>query len=163
MLCKIWGFHGSDFEECRLLGYQNPVRTSPETLYFSATDLNHLILCKILGFHCGDGEKCRLSWMWHRVVFVSIHFSEKCVFSVVKVKRISGLGITLAVTSNWITLWRIIAVLLVRDNLSDERMRLQVTRTSATGPCQRSQSRPKFRRTYSPVWDWVPFCVGPYG
>jgi hypothetical protein len=22
MLCKIWGFHGSDYEECRLLGYE---------------------------------------------------------------------------------------------------------------------------------------------
>jgi hypothetical protein len=31
MLCKIWGFHGDDYEECRLLGYKNPVRTSQET------------------------------------------------------------------------------------------------------------------------------------
>jgi hypothetical protein len=22
-LCKIWGFHGDGFEECRLLGYTN--------------------------------------------------------------------------------------------------------------------------------------------
>jgi hypothetical protein len=26
--CKILGFHGGDYEECRLLGYKNPVRTS---------------------------------------------------------------------------------------------------------------------------------------
>jgi hypothetical protein len=32
MLCKIFGFHGGDYEECRLLGYKNPVRTSQETL-----------------------------------------------------------------------------------------------------------------------------------
>jgi hypothetical protein len=25
MLCKIWGFLGSDYEECRLLGYRDPV------------------------------------------------------------------------------------------------------------------------------------------
>jgi hypothetical protein len=34
--CKIWGFYGGDYEEC-LLGYRNPVRTSQETHYFSAT------------------------------------------------------------------------------------------------------------------------------
>jgi hypothetical protein len=31
MLCKISGFHGGNYEECRLLGYKNPVRTSQET------------------------------------------------------------------------------------------------------------------------------------
>jgi hypothetical protein len=25
--CKICGFHGGHYEECRLLGYKNPVRT----------------------------------------------------------------------------------------------------------------------------------------
>jgi hypothetical protein len=24
MLCKVWGFHGGDYEECRLLRYKNP-------------------------------------------------------------------------------------------------------------------------------------------
>jgi hypothetical protein len=28
---KIWGFHCSDYEECRLQGYINPVRTSLAT------------------------------------------------------------------------------------------------------------------------------------
>jgi hypothetical protein len=28
MLCKIRRFHGSDYEECRLLRYISPVRTS---------------------------------------------------------------------------------------------------------------------------------------
>jgi hypothetical protein len=32
MLCKIWGFHGSNYEECRLLGYKTSVRTSGDTL-----------------------------------------------------------------------------------------------------------------------------------
>jgi hypothetical protein len=31
MLCKIWGLHSGDYEEYRLLGYKNPVRTSRET------------------------------------------------------------------------------------------------------------------------------------
>jgi hypothetical protein len=38
MLCKISGFHGSDYEECRHLGYKYRVRTSPETHYVSATE-----------------------------------------------------------------------------------------------------------------------------
>jgi hypothetical protein len=40
-------FHGGDYEECRLLGYKNPVRTSQETHYFSATESSQLMLCKI--------------------------------------------------------------------------------------------------------------------
>jgi hypothetical protein len=47
MVCKIWGFHGGDYEECRLLGYKNPVRTSQETHYVSTTEPSRLILCKI--------------------------------------------------------------------------------------------------------------------
>jgi hypothetical protein len=60
MLCKIWGFHGGDYEECRRLGYKNPVRTSQETHYVSATQHSQLMLCKIWGFHCSDYEECRL-------------------------------------------------------------------------------------------------------
>jgi hypothetical protein len=44
MLCNISGFHGSDYEERRLLVYKNPVRTSQETYYVSATAHNRLIL-----------------------------------------------------------------------------------------------------------------------
>jgi hypothetical protein len=47
MLCKISGFHGGDYEECRLLGYKNPVSTSQETHYVSATESSQLMLCKI--------------------------------------------------------------------------------------------------------------------
>jgi hypothetical protein len=56
MLCKIWGFHGSDYEECRLLGYKTQGRTSQETRYLSATESSQLMLCKIWGFHGGDYE-----------------------------------------------------------------------------------------------------------
>jgi hypothetical protein len=47
MLCKIWGFHDGDYEECSTLGYKNPVRTSQETHHVSATQLSQLMLCKI--------------------------------------------------------------------------------------------------------------------
>jgi hypothetical protein len=60
MLCNIWGFQGGDYEECRLLKYKNPVRTSEETHYVSATESKGLILCKIWGFYGGDYEEYRL-------------------------------------------------------------------------------------------------------
>jgi hypothetical protein len=43
-------------EECRLLEYKTPVRTSQETHYVSVTDPSWLLLCKIWGFHGGDYE-----------------------------------------------------------------------------------------------------------
>jgi hypothetical protein len=57
---KIWGFHCSDYEECCLLGYQNPVRTSQEMHYVSTTDPSQLMLCKIWDFHSCDYEECCL-------------------------------------------------------------------------------------------------------
>jgi hypothetical protein len=45
-LCKILGFHDGDYEEC-FLGYKNPVRTSQETHYVSATEPSRLLLCKV--------------------------------------------------------------------------------------------------------------------
>jgi hypothetical protein len=59
-LSKIWGFHGSAYEECLLLGYKNTVRTSQETHHVSTTELSQLMLCKIWGFHGCDYEECRL-------------------------------------------------------------------------------------------------------
>jgi hypothetical protein len=47
LVCEFWGFHGCDYEECRLLGYKNPVRTLQETHYISATDPSRLMLGKI--------------------------------------------------------------------------------------------------------------------
>jgi hypothetical protein len=43
-LRKIWGFHGGDYEERRLLGYKNPVRTSQETHCVSATEPSRLLV-----------------------------------------------------------------------------------------------------------------------
>jgi hypothetical protein len=51
-------FHGGDYEECRLLGYRNSIRTSQETHYVSATKSSQLMLCKIWGFHGADDEEC---------------------------------------------------------------------------------------------------------
>jgi hypothetical protein len=56
---NIWGFHGGDCGECRLLGYKNQVRTSQETHYFSTTEPRRLMLCKIWGFHGCEYEECR--------------------------------------------------------------------------------------------------------
>jgi hypothetical protein len=47
MLRKILGFHGDDYEECRLLGYKNPFRNPQETHYISTKGLNQLKLCKM--------------------------------------------------------------------------------------------------------------------
>jgi hypothetical protein len=57
--CKIGGIHGGDYEECRLLGYENPVRTPQETHYVSATEPSWLMLCKIGSFQGGEYEECR--------------------------------------------------------------------------------------------------------
>jgi hypothetical protein len=59
-ICKIWGFHGSDYEQCRHLGYINTVLISQETHYVSTTENSQLMLCRIWGFHGGDYEECRL-------------------------------------------------------------------------------------------------------
>jgi hypothetical protein len=55
---KIWGFHGGDYEKYLLLGYKNPVRTSQETQYVSATEPSRLMLFKIWGFHGDDYVIC---------------------------------------------------------------------------------------------------------
>jgi hypothetical protein len=45
--CYVRRLQGDDYEECRLLGYRNPIRTSQETHYVSATEPSQLMLCKI--------------------------------------------------------------------------------------------------------------------
>jgi hypothetical protein len=54
MLCKILAVHGSDYEGCRLLEYENPGRTSQEIRYLSSTEPSRLISCEIWGVHGGD-------------------------------------------------------------------------------------------------------------
>jgi hypothetical protein len=48
---KSWNVTEKQFpynnEECRILGYKNPFRTSQETHYFSVTESSQLMLCKI--------------------------------------------------------------------------------------------------------------------
>jgi hypothetical protein len=60
MLYKIWGHDGGDYEECRLLRYENAVRTSQETYHISATEFNRLMLYMIRDFHRGNYKECRL-------------------------------------------------------------------------------------------------------
>jgi hypothetical protein len=99
--CKIWGFQGGDYEECRLLGYKNSVRTSQETHYVSTREPSQLMLFKVWGFHGGDYEdssllRCYAVWL----------FSEECIASIIRVTKIGELGTMLAVTSNRSTLRR---------------------------------------------------------
>jgi hypothetical protein len=86
MLCKISGFHGSDYEQRRLLVHKNPVRTSQETHYVSAAETRRLMLCRICGFHGGDYEECLLGSgaMWG---LLETDVSEECVASVIRVKE----------------------------------------------------------------------------
>jgi hypothetical protein len=60
MLCTICGFHVRDYEGRRLVTYRNPVRSSQETHYVSATKPSRLMLCKIQGLHGRDYEDGRL-------------------------------------------------------------------------------------------------------
>jgi hypothetical protein len=60
MLCQIWSVRGGDHEDCLLLGYKNPIRTSQETHYVCTTELSLLMLCQIWGFYGGDYEECLL-------------------------------------------------------------------------------------------------------
>jgi hypothetical protein len=55
----IWGFHGSDYVELRLLGYNNSALPHRRHT-ISATEPSRLMLCKIWGFHGGDYEGIRL-------------------------------------------------------------------------------------------------------
>jgi hypothetical protein len=59
MLCKIWVNHGDDKKECRLMGYENQVRTSWETHFFT-TEPSPLMLYKIWSFTAGNYEERRL-------------------------------------------------------------------------------------------------------
>jgi hypothetical protein len=52
--------HSGDYEEWRLLRNKNPVRTSQERHYVSATESSQLMLCNIWGSHGSDYEECHL-------------------------------------------------------------------------------------------------------
>jgi hypothetical protein len=89
MLCKICGFHGGDYEECHLLGYTNPVRTSQETHYLSATE-PRLMLYKIWSFDGVDYEECRLPGMWSRMALLRSDVSEEIIASIIRVKKLAS-------------------------------------------------------------------------
>jgi hypothetical protein len=74
---EIWGSHCGDYEECYLLGHNNPVRTSQETLYISATKPSRIMLCKIWGFHFSDYEECRLLGGGAEKVLLELMFLRK--------------------------------------------------------------------------------------
>jgi hypothetical protein len=78
-LCTIWGSHGSDYEECCVLGYKKLFRTSLETHYHCATKPSQLMLCKIWSFHGCDYEECRLlgcDFMYSRANYSCVLFGE---------------------------------------------------------------------------------------
>jgi hypothetical protein len=132
MPCKIWGFHCGDFEEHSLLGYKNPVFTSQETHYVSATDPSQLILCKIWGFLGGDYEERRLLW-YRNPVFTSreTHYFSTTELNQLMLCKFRGFS------RQW--LWRMPSsgmlrrVALVRIDVSEERITsiMRVTRNFA--------------------------------
>jgi hypothetical protein len=97
MLCKMWGFHCGDYEECSLLGYKNPVRTSHETHYFTPIEPTRLMLCNIRSFPSGDCEGRRL--LWYNTPFHTSHethyvSASKPVFTAVTMKNAVMLDVT---------------------------------------------------------------------
>jgi hypothetical protein len=92
-MCKILGVHGSDYGECRLLGYKTPVRTSQETHYVSTSESSELMLCKIWGFHDGGYEEWRLLGCLHPVALVRTYVSEELSASIIRVTKIGELTV----------------------------------------------------------------------
>jgi hypothetical protein len=76
-------------EEC-LLKRKNPVHTSQETHYFTATEANLLMLCRICGFHGGDYEEYSLL-VYRRPVRTSqeTHYVSAKKFSRITLNKIS--------------------------------------------------------------------------
>jgi hypothetical protein len=85
MLCKIWGFHSIDYEECRLLG--NKTHFVPHRKHITS-------------------RRMVSSGMLRRVTLVRADVSEEPSATFTRVTRICELGTTLAATRNWHTLRR---------------------------------------------------------
>jgi hypothetical protein len=86
-------------EECRLLGYKNPVRTSKETLRlrYRVQPINALY---DLRFTQRELHRMPPSGMLRRVALVRTDVSEQRIASIIRVTRIGELGTTSEVTSN---------------------------------------------------------------
>jgi hypothetical protein len=69
-------------EECRLLGYKTPFRTSQETHYISATESSRLMLCK-------GTMKLPSSGMLRRVDLVRTDVGQERMASIIRVTRTS--------------------------------------------------------------------------
>jgi hypothetical protein len=96
---KVWGFHGSDYEECRLLGYKTPVSTTQETLifFYTAQPVN---VMHDLRFSRRWLRRMPSSVMWRRVALVRTDVSEEHSASIIRVTIMGELGATLTVTGN---------------------------------------------------------------
>jgi hypothetical protein len=90
MLCKIWGFCGGDYEECRLLEYKNPVRTSQETLPFLYR-VQPVKAMYDLRFSQRWPWKVPSSGMLRSEVLVRTYVSEEISASIILVTRIGEL------------------------------------------------------------------------
>jgi hypothetical protein len=100
MLWKIWGFHGGDYEECRLLGYKKPSSyLTGNTLLFriQSPTVNAL---EDLMFSRWWLRRMPSSEIWCHVTLVWTEVSEERIATIIRVTRIGELGTTLAVTNN---------------------------------------------------------------
>jgi hypothetical protein len=94
-------------EECRLLGYKTPVRTSKETHYVSTTEISRLMIMWDLRFSRRWLWRMWSSGMLRRVDLVRTDVSQELSPSFIRVTRICEIGTTLAVTINRRTLRKI--------------------------------------------------------
>jgi hypothetical protein len=131
-LCKIWGFHGADYEKCRVLGHKKPFHTSQEMYYVSVKDPGRLMLCKIWGFHGRDYEECRILGYKHPVRTLQ----EKHYVSATEPSQLM-LCYDIRYSRRW--LWRMLSsgmlgrVALVRTDVSKETSFNRVTRFGGLG------------------------------
>jgi hypothetical protein len=101
MLCKIWCFHGGDYEECRLLGWYDV------WLLWEPTFRRNLAPPSSRWQESVNWEqRWRMvsSGMLRRVALVTTDVSEELRASIIMVTRIGELRTTLAITSNRRTL-----------------------------------------------------------
>jgi hypothetical protein len=138
---KAWDLHGGDYEECRLLGYKNPVPPSQETHYVSTTESSQLMLCKVWGSYGGDYEECRLLGCYAVVARVRTDVSAELTVSIIRVTRIGELRATLAVPPKRQFLTRAIRCNFPEDAIVHSHRRENIkSRNAVTSLSSRGQS-----------------------